>query len=218
MLRAFSREVGLDPESTVAAYRAQVEIPRETAARIQHPDVQPNRLRTVRGQLASALRKIGRSIDPTWYVAAAGLLAAWMIYVPSETDRARASAASPEPPAAPVSASAEQVDDDRAVGTTGVPPESSAIGLSGESLGVELRAIEQCWVSAVADGHRVVYRLLEPGDRESLSVREELLLRVGNPAGLAFTMNGREGRQLGDGRRPVTVRVTPETYRDLILP
>jgi cytoskeleton protein RodZ len=216
MLRAFAREVGLDPEQVVALYRNHSETQRERSPASEPAEVQSDRLHVIRSALASGLERLARRIDPTWYVAAAGLLMAWMIWVPGDA-RAPSSSASAERPAELPSAP-KTPDDERAVGTAGAASEPSAVGLAGESLRVELRANAQCWVTAFADGQRALYQLLDAGAVESLSARNELVLRVGNPAGLALTVNGQPGRSLGDGRRPVTVRVTPQTYRDFILP
>jgi len=217
MLRAFAREVGLDPQQVVALYLTHLDIKPERPAPTEGKHVQSDRPDGIRLALASGLARIARRIDPTWYVAAAGLLMAWMIWVPGNAG-APSSSVSAERTAELPSTSPVTGDNERAVGTAGGPSEVNAVGLAGESLRVELRANAQCWVAAVADGKRALYQLLEAGAIENLSARNELVLRIGNPAGVELTLNGQPGRSLGDGRRPVTVRVTPQTYRDFILP
>ncbi|MBI4477385.1 MAG: DUF4115 domain-containing protein [Acidobacteria bacterium] len=86
-------------------------------------------------------------------------------------------------------------------------PEDSA------ELEIEFRATGPCWVSATADGQLVVYRLLQDGDRELVTAREELVLRVGDPQAFEYRINGAPGRPLGLAATPITVRITQDNYR-----
>jgi RodZ C-terminal domain len=83
-------------------------------------------------------------------------------------------------------------------------------------LHLEIHSRGFCWLSATVDGARVVYRLMQPGDHQTIDVHDEAVLRVGNPAAFAFSINGREGRSLGAGDEPVTVHITPQNYRDFL--
>ena len=83
---------------------------------------------------------------------------------------------------------------------------------------VELTATESCWVSATVDGRRVTYRLMRAGEREVLDVRDEAVLRVGEPAAVTLSIDGAATRSLGRAGEPVTVHITRESYRDLLSP
>jgi hypothetical protein len=54
----------------------------------------------------------------------------------------------------------------------------------------------------------VIYRLLDTGDRYAIEGYEDLVLKVGDPAALAFSLNGSPGRPLGPAGRPTTVHIT----------
>lgn len=78
---------------------------------------------------------------------------------------------------------------------------------------VQLRAEGPCWVEAVVDGRKVVYRLMQPGERTSMDPERELVLRVGDPAALTYFVDGAPGEPLGARGIPVTVRFTSEGSR-----
>jgi cytoskeleton protein RodZ len=92
------------------------------------------------------------------------------------------------------------------------------VATSGDALEIELRPSALCWVEAVVDGSRSVYRLMQPGDRETLTVHESLTLRVGNPAAFGFSVNGRPGRLPGRPYQPITIRVDAENFTEFLAP
>jgi hypothetical protein len=69
---------------------------------------------------------------------------------------------------------------------------------------------------ATADGERVIYRLLDDGDRYAIEGYEDLVLKVGDPAALAFSLNGSAGRQLGPAGQPATAHITRENSRQFV--
>ncbi len=92
------------------------------------------------------------------------------------------------------------------------------VATTGGVLEIELRASGPCWVEAVVDGSRVVYRLMQGGERVTLTIRDALTLRVGNPAAFTFLLNGRPGRLPGRPGEPITIRVDTENFTDLLVP
>jgi hypothetical protein len=67
-------------------------------------------------------------------------------------------------------------------------------------LHLDIRAQGLCWLSATVDGTRVVYRLMQPGERYTIEVHHNAVLRVGDPVAFAFSINGR-GALARSGRR-----------------
>jgi cytoskeleton protein RodZ len=80
-------------------------------------------------------------------------------------------------------------------------------------LAFEIRASGLTWVEAAADGERVIYRLLQPGDRAAVEARDALSIRVGNAAAFEYSINGLPGRTLGGEGDVRDVRITRENYR-----
>ena len=62
----------------------------------------------------------------------------------------------------------------------------------------------------------VVAKLLQAGERHTLEASEELVLRVGDPGALSFSINGQAGRPLGRAGEPVNVRITKDNFRDFL--
>lgn len=75
---------------------------------------------------------------------------------------------------------------------------------------LEIRPHRPCWVSAAADGERVVYRLMQPGERTLIEARTVITLRVGDAGAFAYSINGATGRPLGGDGEVVTISITRE--------
>jgi hypothetical protein len=83
------------------------------------------------------------------------------------------------------------------------------------SLRLEIRATGLCWVSALADGERAVYRLMRAGERTQVEAHKVITLRVGDAGAFAYTVNGAEGRSLGRSGEAVTIRLTNDNLESL---
>jgi hypothetical protein len=73
-------------------------------------------------------------------------------------------------------------------------------------------------VSATADGLSVVYRLMQAGERQTIEARDEVVLRIGDPAAFTFFINNTPGRTLGRAGQAVTLRITAQNYREFVSP
>jgi hypothetical protein len=82
-----------------------------------------------------------------------------------------------------------------------------------DSLTLVVFAARVVWVEATADGRRVLYQLVNPGEEHIIDAREELLLRVGDAGAFDYSINGVQGRQLGASGAVRTLRITRENYR-----
>lgn len=85
------------------------------------------------------------------------------------------------------------------------------------SLRLEIRAKGPCWVAAVADGERVVYRLMQPSERTLVEARVAITPRVGDAGAVAYSINGATGRPLGRNGEAVTVRITNDNLGGLYV-
>jgi cytoskeleton protein RodZ len=213
-LRAYAREVGLDPNALVEQYLAQS----DTADAENHSPHdgthdfsadEPMATFPNRGFDASddSGSEIGKAI------AIALVSVGFLTYMSLGTSRD--SSPSPEaldmPPAAAIAEPARPA-------VLLASDTAQPVATSGDALQIELRATAPCWVEAIVDGKRTVYRLMQPGDRATVSVHESLALHVGNPAALTLSVNGKPGRLPGRPYQPITVRVDGENFTEFLEP
>lgn len=196
-IRSYAREVGLDPEALIAAFLEETgDVPSAVPVAPAHFDDDVR-------------------IDPepssgpaTWGYAliVAALLVAFVSSTRSNNDgngNLTPVAAAEELTTAAVTADAGDIEPG-AVATTG-----------NELFRFDIAPKAPCWVEAVVDGKRLVYRLMQPGERETLSARE-IALRIGDPSAFAYNINGKPGRTLGTPGVPVSVTVSADSYGDLL--
>jgi cytoskeletal protein RodZ len=217
-VRAYARHIGLDPDATSRRYLAQFESTTPNA----NSDAPPPIATATQNELAveavqSERRRTGRDqwVVILLLIAVTGAYAGY---------RWRAESAIPSPTQATTRVSDEaspapsRVEETRETGTSGVPSAAPVEPVASEVIRVELTATGSCWVAATVDGRRVAYRLMRAGEREVLDVRDEAVLRVGEPAAVALSIDGAAARSLGRAGEPVTVHITRENYRDLLTP
>jgi hypothetical protein len=181
--------VGVDEEAIVAAYLEQW-----PAANDELP---------IFRQVPEACGERGRLIAS--FLGIAILLAGSSYLREASASRASVPAAAQPTPLVPMPDAAVE---------TGVVDVQPAAVVAGVRLDVQPTA--ECWVSAVADGEVVIHRLLQPGERALVGPARELVLRIGDPAAFAFTVNGEDGRVVGQAGIPVTITITGDNYRTFV--
>jgi hypothetical protein len=93
------------------------------------------------------------------------------------------------------------------------PAQATPADAPADRLVIEIQAAAPIWLTGAADGKRVIYRLLAPGERVRLEARDELAFRVGDAAAFTYTINGVAGKPLGAAGEVRDVRFTRENYR-----
>ena len=167
----YAREMGLDADATARSYFSQFEPApvRESVTR------QPQRT----FDWSHRPRRV--AVELVMAVLAVAVVTVWV------TKRTRLPIVASEP---------------QAVGTTGTapapivpallaetaPPAPAAIGTG--HVTIALQADRPAWVSASADGTRVVYRVLEPGPPITLRAERNITVRVGNAGWVRMSVKG----------------------------
>jgi cytoskeletal protein RodZ len=210
-LRAYAREVGLDPESVVRQFRDQFEVdatpseptPAEAAGDSDHVE-------------ASTHLWDGTRLWWWGVLVVAGLAVTMggVTYVIHRADIEGNSGSEPiassgSPEISPARLSLEPED------TVERLPEVTAAAVNtsgGDFLAVVIDPTRLVWVEATADGSRVLYQLVKPGERRSIDVREELLLRIGDAGAFRFSINGVPGRTLGRSGEVRDIRITKDDH------
>ena len=174
-VRAYAAYIGENPEQTVRHFFAQFApppaaptLPEPRRAVLAHPT-----LARMRGGLALAV--LACVITGLVLVAA---------FRPGRTrDTPATGAVGTSGTAAPVPAA------------TDVPLAPGAEAAAPVSIAIEATAA--AWVTASVDGRRMVYRTLQPGERETLRGREHIALRVGDAGAIRLQVNGGAASVMG---------------------
>lgn len=224
-LKLYAREVGLEPDVIWQRYAEQAGVVESDRPGEEAITTEPGSLNATATQ---AVR------PPPALAPVAGLLAALALvaigYVMLRSPSEVASPEEPPPSAAPAESPAATAAEPAitqtppakaaaAPATDAPPPTMEARPASRETadvLSVDLHATGPCWVSATADGEQVVYRQMNPGDRQAISVRREIVLRIGMPGNLEVSANGQRLPPPARPGTPATIRMTPANYRQLL--
>ena len=83
---------------------------------------------------------------------------------------------------------------------------------------MDLSATDACWISVTADGEQVAFRSLNQGERLPVRATREIVLRIGVPGNLVVSINEQRMPPSARPGTPVTLRITPANYRDLLKP
>ena len=212
-VKAYAREVGLDPDHTATDYLAHFEPASVSmATHAPTPAAPPPHVAgiTLHDDNASVLtgtppRRLGGIVT---LLCAIGLV----LYVWSFNRQP----AVPEAVGQPVAAEPEAVNAAAPVQPDAVAARAAVIEPLEGPLQIELRIDGECWVVAAADGTQVLAKLLRDGELRALSANDEGTLRIGDPGALSYTINGQPGRALGTRGAPVDVRITRDNFRDFL--
>jgi cytoskeleton protein RodZ len=229
-LRSYAREVGCNPDDIVRRYR---ETFRETdpaasamaqldsgvsvtcppgQVHVKDIDAMTRRRSRTAWISGTALVLVGAALHFAW-VPPAG----WKVHPPAtqtaapkpETTSAAPTASTSDtksvapPPATPIGTAGPKNDQ---------KPDKATDAAGAHTLHLDVKPIGDCWLSATADGQRVVYRLLTAGDHTQIDAQNEVVLVVGDPATCAIDINGTSVRRLGAPGQPVTVHLTRENF------
>jgi len=240
-VRAYAREVGLDPDAAVARFVAA--FPDEAGA-----DDMPATTSAVEAESFEQGRRVIRIALRLLGVA---LLIAFLVFiylsrfrtspVVAGPDRAEGPAASPvsEPPPpqtqplpprpAPTAMPGADAADapQPAAGQASVPAEAiipapaaspalSAPSASAAPLVVVLAFTDPCWLSVSVDGTRGPSRTANAGERLEFAVQRSITMTVGNAGAVSLTLNGKPGRALGAAGQVITTTMTASTYESFL--
>ncbi|HXG90585.1 MAG TPA: RodZ domain-containing protein [Vicinamibacterales bacterium] len=217
-IKAYASEVGLDPDETADLYLAQL-APETLAADaavarlkiatpVERAEVRAfdeDNSRLIKQQQSGRFGKLLLAAAVVGLIAYVGAFRL-PSFGGSSPDAAAVAPATP-PPAAPAPAPTDAAP---------AALTATAADVANGPLQFQLKPQGPCWVSATADGTRVMAELMEGGTTKTIQVRDELLLRVGDPETCAFSINGQAGRPLGVAGAPVNVRITKENYREFL--
>jgi cytoskeletal protein RodZ len=201
-VRAFAIEVGLDADELTREYRSRFEIETPAGPRPPRKADWSDRVRAL-DRLPAVLVAVGILIG--------GLVILQRAQIPHESPDERSTLTAVEGDLPEETAPTNERDAPEEVALA-----NAAVSETGaRSLRLEIRFHGPCWISAVADGERVVYRLMQPGERTLVEARRVIILRVGDAGAVTYSINEARGRPLGRDGEVVTVRITDENLGSL---
>jgi cytoskeletal protein RodZ len=221
-IRQYARHMGLDEEKVLGEYRALTAPPAEipTLHRISGP--QPEWRFTAPAERDTVPRQDSQLWKwTTLGMALLGVCSALYLWVQDrQTDAAintppakseRAPRPTPPNPVAEARPPTKQTPEASAAPAgPASAPAASLLPPSGDAaVRVDLRASEDVWVSAVADGESRFQAVLQPEQTRSILAKSIVRLRVGNAGALAITLNGAPQAPLGPKGHVRTVVLTP---------
>ena len=207
-IRTYASEVGLDPEIIVSHYLNQFE-PESSIEPAEQAVVEASERRReapIAMPIVDQLSFQFGAFSPRVLIAAAVVVAAiaYLMYPRQNSSTQEVSAA--EPTVAQASLAPTPISD----------PAKTAIPPPGQVIRFDIKPGGPCWVQVTSDGRPVLSRLLQSGERETIEMRDEMVLRIGDPGVFGYSIDGITGRPLGNAGQPVTVKITRDNYREFL--
>ena len=214
-VRSYAQAVGLDPDETVHEFleRFQATTPLPVPSQIgtiHATNPEEESAFESRQRIAGVVLKLLLISIPLVVLA---------LYFTMRTRVPVSSAASAPTPSVAVNskpAAAEPVPTVVPIGTSPAATAVATAGASTSGMKLELQASAECWVRVTADGKRAVSRVMKQGEKETVEGQDRMMIEVGNAGGLAFSINGRPGKPLGESGRVRTLNITKDTLAEFL--
>ena len=195
-LRTYAREVHLPADEIVAGYDARfAPVVHDAPAPEPASAVTPSRPFSSDVDRRSFPLPSPRSLWPTIVL---GIVVIAVISMMTRTRNERPSAAEP-------------------VGTSGVAetavpaPASPPAAAVPQKLTIDIRPSRKMWIAGMADGKRVIYRLVDQGEHVRIDAHQDLWFRVGDAGAFVYSINGSTEKPLGSPGEVREFRVTRDT-------
>jgi cytoskeletal protein RodZ len=243
-VRAYAREVGLDPEEAVKGFIASfpgqdlvdVDTPLRSAARSDvRVDLESGVMRAV-GRTLTAVAAIALIVG---YLAWSGRLASWRggttsPQPPTSATIPAAVPATPAPPDLPMEETvavkpaeppgAALIAGQAPAAAASVPAEEApapaaapdAVPPPEGTLRLTLATTGRCWVSLRSDGIHVFAGTMEAGDERTVDAKGRISLTVGDAGVFSYAINGLPARPMGTSGEVVTVVITAQNYKSFL--
>lgn len=201
-VRAYAQEVGLDPDRTIQDFIA--ELPPEAATQTAHNTVieDGQKLESDRKAVATAFRLVLVSLP----------IIGGVMYFGARPEPVRPSPAPQAVSSPPMALVVPEVE------RTGVAQVVTPRLEVTSGMRMEIAPRAACWVSVRVDGDPTIARLMNAGEKQVVTAKEQILISVGDAGAFAYTLNGLPGRPLGAPGEVVSTRITPSNLNQYVSP
>jgi transcriptional regulator with XRE-family HTH domain len=193
IVRAYSREVGLDPETTLRHFLEQYpdDVPVAVHAR---PEPTPGKPRRV---LRALISTVGAAVP----------IVAGIYYFTSNASGPRGQSGS-----TPARRATERAAPARSL--EGAPTRVVRPDDDGGVVSMIVTTASRTRLQVIADGQEILARPIEAGEEVRLEFSTDVVVK-GDDAGVVHvTLNGHDAQALGDPGAPLSVRIPRDGYRD----
>jgi cytoskeletal protein RodZ len=206
-VRSYALEVGLDPEETIQEFIAQCPHDSVTAG---HPASERlddhDTLESDRRMTSTFLQLLAMSIP----------IAGVVLYFGTVGRQTQSN--SPSEPVAGVTA--PPIAALPAATLAPAPASPSAVRVvelaATGQLTVGLSVTKPCRVSATVDGQKVIERVMQSGEQQTMEVHRDLMLTVDDGSALTMTLNGAAAKPLGPPGKGVTARLDLANFKEYL--
>ncbi len=217
-VKSYAAEVGLDPEETVREFLNrfdQDQPPTAQSVAVTRPAEE--------AEFESRQRIAGRVLLAT--VVGIPALALVLYFTirgrsPRPPHPESLSAASSSTPRDPLPAATPARDAGGTTGSSGAAAPVASVTVAdapaATSVMLDLHPTADCWVSLTIDGRKVFARIMHSGEHEVHAVRRDAVVEVGDAGAFAFSVDGREGKPLGERGQLKTLKLTPASATQLL--
>ncbi len=203
-VRSYAMEVGLDPETTIQEFIAQFPNDSVTAGH-------PHSDRVEDHEAVKSEQKMAGTF--LWLVVISVPIAFGLLYFTASGREVPRAAPKPSaPPAPPPTQGAVASPAEKGPELESAPADPT------DRLTIALSVKRPVWVSATVDGQKTIDRLLQPGERQTVDVRREMVLTAGDASAIAMTFNGADARPLGKAGEVVTARFNLMNFKNYLQP
>ena len=86
-----------------------------------------------------------------------------------------------------------------------------------QGLNIEIIVEQETWLEIYADNEMLDSGIKIPGDRLQIKALQEFLIHIGNAGGITYTINGQEGKKLGEpGTVKRDIQITLDNVKNFI--
>jgi cytoskeleton protein RodZ len=220
-VRSYAIEVGLNPDDTVREFLDRFNQEPPPAAETSDGAALPEEERAFQERQRQAARVA--------VAVMAVMVVLVVVAVFAYRARVRARAAVPQtaqdsvpPPVAAAGAAsaagtpAVAADAGRSSAAPATPVENAAPPVPAGQVRLEIHPIAPCWVSVTADGRKLFARIMDVGQKESVTIAKAATVELGDAGAFAYSINGKPGKPLGDKGQVRSFTLTPATAAQFV--
>ena len=200
-VRSYAGEIGLDPDRTVSEFleRFHVEPP---------PDAEVHVVSEAEAARETERHAAGLALRAILAVLVVGGVVGFFVFRGGRDAPSQAAAPTPAP-------RAEVATTPPSTAAPAVPAVDDVLRATGP-MRLDIHPTGPCWIKLTADGENVFAKIMQAGQKESITVRKSAVITIGDAGAFAYSIDGRPGKSLGSSGEVTTARISRETLAEYL--